>query len=134
MNIAKFLKQLFLKNICELLLLWFGPPNIRRMPHRLNERNFSLNFDSFLLIYSQISPCLSLLNRVQWIPKLINLVKVGLSGSKKKNLLFAWLKALLKCWKNIFYFVLKAFFVKTYKFLSRHFGHVRKTAWLEKKG
>ena len=35
--------------------------------------------------------------------------------------------------KNTFYFVLKALFIlKIFKFLSRPFGHVGKTAWLEK--
>ena len=33
--------------------------------------------------------------------------------------------------KNAFYFILKALFVlKIFKFSSRHFGHVGKTAWL----
>ena len=35
--------------------------------------------------------------------------------------------------KNVFYFVLKAFFVlKIFKLLSRHYGHVGKTAWIER--
>ena len=39
----------------------------------------------------------------------------------------------LKIMKNAFYFMLKALFVlKVFKFLSWHFGHVGKTAWLER--
>ena len=35
--------------------------------------------------------------------------------------------------KNAFYFILKALFLhKIFKFLSLHFGHVGKTAWLER--
>ena len=35
--------------------------------------------------------------------------------------------------KNDFYFIPKAPFVcKIFKFLSRHFGHVGKTAWFER--
>ena len=38
-----------------------------------------------------------------------------------------------KMMKNSFYFILKALFVlKIFNFLSRLFGHVEKTAWLEK--
>ena len=38
-----------------------------------------------------------------------------------------------KMMKNAFYFILKALFVlKMFKFLSWHFGHVEKTAWLER--
>ena len=34
--------------------------------------------------------------------------------------------------KDAFYFILKALFIlKIFKFLSWHFGHVEKTAWLE---
>ena len=37
--------------------------------------------------------------------------------------------------KNAFYFIIKAlFFLKIFKFLSRLFGHVGKTAQLERKG
>ena len=39
----------------------------------------------------------------------------------------------LKMMKNAFYFVLKALFVlKIFRFLSWLFGHVDKTAWLER--
>ena len=42
-------------------------------------------------------------------------------------------KSPLKMTKNVFYFVLKAFFVlKMFKFLSRHSGHVGKAASLER--
>ena len=35
--------------------------------------------------------------------------------------------------KNVFYFILKALFVlKIFKFLSWTFGHLEKTAWLER--
>ena len=38
-----------------------------------------------------------------------------------------------KMMKNAFYFILKAAFVlKIFKFLSCVFGHVEKTAWLER--
>ena len=38
-----------------------------------------------------------------------------------------------KMMKNAFYFILKALFVlKIFKFLSWLFGHVEKTAWLER--
>ena len=42
-------------------------------------------------------------------------------------------ESLLKIMKNTFYFILKALFLlKIFKFLSWLFGHVWKTAWLEK--
>ena len=42
-------------------------------------------------------------------------------------------KSPLKMTKNVFYFVLKAFFVlKMFTFFSRHSGHVGKAAWLER--
>ena len=48
----------------------------------------------------------------------------------KKFALFDSLKALLKWWKVLFYFIVKALFVlKVFKFLSWLFGHVEKTAW-----
>ena len=38
-----------------------------------------------------------------------------------------------KMMKKVFYFILKAFFVlKIFEFLSWLFGHVEKTAWLER--
>ena len=37
--------------------------------------------------------------------------------------------------KNAIYLILKALFVlKKFKFLSWHFGHVEKKAWLEREG
>ena len=40
--------------------------------------------------------------------------------------------SLSKILKNAFYFILKALFIlKIFKFLSWHFGHVEKMAWLE---
>ena len=54
--------------------------------------------------------------------------KVGLSPSKKICFI-CLIKSPLKMMENAFYFILKAFFVlKIFKFLSRLFGHVRKTA------
>ena len=59
-------------------------------------------------------------------------IKVGLSTSKKICVI-CWIESPLKMMKNAFYFILKAFLVlKTFKFLSRLFGHVVKTAWLER--
>ena len=50
-----------------------------------------------------------------------------------KKIVFCLIESSLKMVKNVFYFVLKAFFVlKIFKFLSQHFGHVGKTAWLER--
>ena len=61
--------------------------------------------------------------------KSFKIFSIGLkSGSQfpKKTVLFA-LKMI-----NVFYFILKALFVlKIFKFLSRLFGHIGKTAWLE---
>ena len=38
----------------------------------------------------------------------------------------------LKVMKNAFYFILKAHFARSFKILSRHFGHVGKKAKLER--
>ena len=59
-------------------------------------------------------------------------VKVGLLPSK--NFYYYLLQRLFaSVMKNAFYFILKALFVlKIFKFLSWLFGHVEKTAWLEK--
>ena len=49
----------------------------------------------------------------------------------KKNICFNG--SPLKIMKNAFYFTLKAIFVfKIFKFLFWDFGHVEKTAWLER--
>ena len=57
---------------------------------------------------------------------------VGLSPSKKICVI-CLIESPLKMMKNAFYFILKAFFVlKIFKFLSRLFGHVGKTAWLKR--
>ena len=51
---------------------------------------------------------------------------------QKQIVLFAWLKALSNE-ENVFYFILKAYFVlKIFKFLSRLFSYVGKMAWLER--
>ena len=55
-------------------------------------------------------------------------VKVGLSPLEKICVI-CLNESPLKLMKNVFYFVLKAFIVvKIFKFLSRHFDHVGKTA------
>ena len=57
------------------------------------------------------------------------------SGSQlpKKNCFICFNESPLKKVKNAFYFILKALFVlKMFKYLSRVFGHVGKTAWLER--
>ena len=59
-------------------------------------------------------------------------LKVGLSPSKK-NCVICLLESPLKIAKNAFYFILEALFVlKIFKLLSWLFGHVGKTAWLER--
>ena len=60
--------------------------------------------------------------------------KVGHSPSKKD--FFIHLNdSPSKMMKNTFYFILKALvFLKIFKSLSWHFGHVGKTAWLEVQG
>ena len=61
-------------------------------------------------------------------PLILNRLEVGLSPSKK-IVLFSSMKALQKMMKNAFYFILKSLFVlKIFKFLSKLFGHVGKTA------
>ena len=58
----------------------------------------------------------------------ISSVKVRLSPSKKICVI-CLIESPLKVMKNAFYFILKALFVlKIFKFLSRLFGHVGKTA------
>ena len=58
--------------------------------------------------------------------------KGGLSPSKKKFVI-CLIESPLKLLKNNFYFVLKGFFVlKIFKFLSGHFGHVRKNSLIRK--
>ena len=55
-------------------------------------------------------------------------IKVGLSPTKKICVI-CLIESPLKMMKNDFYFILKALFVlKLFKFLSRLFGHVGKTA------
>ena len=54
--------------------------------------------------------------------------KIELSPSEKFYV-NCFIESPLKMMKNAFYFILKALFVlKIYKFLSRLFGHVEKTA------
>ena len=65
---------------------------------------------------------------------LIEKLNVELSPSKKICVL-CLIESPLKMIKNVFYFILKALFVlKIFKFLSWLFGHVGKTAWLERQG
>ena len=59
-------------------------------------------------------------------------VKVGLSPTKD-FFFICFNDSPSKMMKNIFYFILKALFVlKIFKFLSWLFGHIEKTAWLER--
>ena len=58
--------------------------------------------------------------------------KVGLSPSKK-NYVNCFIESPLQMMKNVFYFILKAYFVfKIFKFLSWLFRNVEKTAWLDR--
>ena len=62
-------------------------------------------------------------------------IKMLKSGSHlPKNIFFICLNdSPLTMMKNAFYFILKALFVfKIFEFLSWLFGHVEKTAWLER--
>ena len=60
--------------------------------------------------------------------------KVGLSPSKKICFV-CFNEGPFKTMKNAFYFIWKALFIlKVFKFLSWLFGHVEKTAWLERSG
>ena len=70
------------------------------------------------------------INSIQFVFNSISptVLKVGLSPSKK-NFVICVIESPLKMMKNAFYFILKAFFVlKIFKFLSRLFGHIGKTA------
>ena len=59
---------------------------------------------------------------------IVILLKVGLSPCKKICVI-CLIESLLKMMKNGFYFILKGLSVlKIFKFLSRIFGHVGKTA------
>ena len=60
------------------------------------------------------------------------LFKVGLPPSKKDCVIYL-IEYPLKIMKYASYFILKALFVlKIFTFLSQLFGHVGKTAWLER--
>ena len=60
--------------------------------------------------------------------------KVGLLVSEK-NYTIWFIESALKMTKNAFCFIIKACFVlKIFAFLSWLFGHVEKTAWLERSG
>ena len=59
---------------------------------------------------------------------IVSTVKVGLSPSKKICVI-CLIESPFKMMKNAFYFILIALFVlKIFKFLSRLFGHLGKTA------
>ena len=59
-------------------------------------------------------------------------LEVGLSPSKKISVIY-FIESPLKTMKNAFDFILKALFVlKIFNFLSWLFGHVEKTAYLER--
>ena len=54
-------------------------------------------------------------------------------GSHLQKKLCYLIESPLKMMKNVFYFILKALFIlKIFRFLSQLFGHVGKTAWLER--
>ena len=65
---------------------------------------------------------------------IVNLLKALKSDCHlSKKLCYLLIERLLKVMRNTFYFTLKALFVlKIFKFLSWLFGHVGKTAWLER--
>ena len=51
-------------------------------------------------------------------------------NGREKNLVICLIESPLKMMKNVFCFILKALFIlEIFKFLSRLFGHVGKTAW-----
>ena len=84
----------------------------------------ALSIDVFL---KSSSTCLKCFLKVHWW-----FVKIGLSPSKK-DCVVCLIESPLRMTKNVFYFVLKAFFVlKIFTFLSRRFAYVGKTAWLER--
>ena len=67
-------------------------------------------------------------NEIIFIDKNVSNLKVGLSPPKKICVI-CLMESPLKMMKNAFYFVLKALFaLKIFKFLSRFFGHLGKTA------
>ena len=82
------------------------------------------------LYYKHFLP-LRVLN-ISYLKESLNFeLKVGLSRSKKIGICF--IESPLKVIKNTFYFILKACFVlKIFKFLLWLFGHIGKTAWLER--
>ena len=59
------------------------------------------------------------------IDLLLRIIKVGLLPLKK-NCFICCNESPLKIMKNVFYFILKALFLKIFKFLSWHFGLVEK--------
>ena len=82
------------------------------------EINLSLDMDTDILSII----CVSVL---WWL----YVLKGPLSGLRQ----FLTTERLLKMMKNAFYFILKALFVlEIFKFLSSLFGHVEKTAWVER--
>ena len=61
----------------------------------------------------------------------LKVLRFGLSPFQK-NCVLCVIESPLKRIKNAFYFILKALFIlKIFEFLSRLFGHLEKTAWLE---
>ena len=59
------------------------------------------------------------------------IIEVGLSP--KKHCVICFNESPSKMMRNAFYFIIKALFgLKIFKFLSWRFGHVGKTAWLER--
>ena len=72
--------------------------------------------------------------KLPWEKQLNNHCKfLSLKGALSGLRQFLITESPLKMMKNAFYFTLKALFIlKIFKFLSWHFGHVGKTAWLER--
>ena len=78
------------------------------------------------------SNCLALYRKPTFLESLFSTVLKS-TLNLQKYLFICLIESSLKMMKNVFYFVLKAFFVpKVFKFLSRPFGHAEKTASLKR--
>ena len=109
----------------------------------LNNCFFTVYGARLLLEKNAINDCVSCTQDVDWKyirrsnyaqfqkGKFIYLKSV--SSLPKKFCFICFIESPLKCMKKAFYFILKALSVlKIFKFSSRLFGHVEKTAWLER--
>ena len=123
---------------------------LRNQGPKFRPRHFHATLQCFKIVTNASHLCQCLPVFLQWILKLLvfwlfagvlkiefaarywKILKVGLSPSKK-TCVICFIERSLKMMKNAFYFILKALFVhKIFKFLSWLFGHVEKTAWLER--